>query len=119
MLVTKDAAVLNAWSGWMAEKPRDPGRWPWKPLEQIEEEHAHGRKGQDAAQVRGPTHLGVRVGADALVDPLLDAPVLVGGVDLGHVVTEGDVGERERRHEREQLEHAGEDETHVTRCGSS
>lgn len=29
VLVTKDAAVLNAWSGSMEEKPSEPGSRPW------------------------------------------------------------------------------------------
>lgn len=29
VLVTNEAAVLNAWSGVMAAKPSDSGRWSW------------------------------------------------------------------------------------------
>ncbi|GAA4322472.1 hypothetical protein GCM10023086_47690 [Streptomyces venetus] len=36
----------------------------------------------------------------------------VGGVDTGHVCAEGDAGEREGRHEGEQLKHAGKYGTH-------
>jgi hypothetical protein len=42
--------------------------------------------GASAAQVRGPGHLGVRVGSDAPVDPLLDPQVPLFGplVDGSH-----------------------------------
>src|SRR5690606_22268593 len=52
-------------------------------------------------------------GTNALVDPLLDTQVLVGGVHLGHVGAEGLVGECQRGCQSEQLEYAGEYGTHL------
>ncbi len=83
-------------------------------LHQVQEQDAHGGEGEDGAQVGGPAHLGGRVGADGLVDPLLRAVVLLGGVDLGHVVAERAVGQRECGDQREELEHSSDFGAHIS-----
>lgn len=89
------------------------GQCALEPLQQIEEEDAHRGEGEHSPQIRGPAHLRVRVGAYGLVHPLLDAQVLVRGVDGGHVVAERAVRQPQRHEEREDLEHTGEDGAHI------
>ena len=84
-----------------------------EPLEAVQEQHAHGREGQDAAHIGRPPLVGLGVDAHQPGDEALDAPVLVTGEYARDVVAEGHVARGESGDQQRELQ------TSRQRCCSS
>ena len=75
VLVTNDAAVLNASAGSTPGNPSDSGRSDWNRCSAYSSTHADEREGEHRRGVHRPALVGARVDSDDAVDDALDAQV--------------------------------------------
>ena len=85
VLVTNEAAVLNAWSAGTPGNPRLSGRFGCKRSSAYSPSTDDRGEREQGTGVHGPGLVALGVDAHDPVDASLDAGVVVAGVDAGHV----------------------------------
>ena len=122
VFVTNETAVLNARPSGTGRQAERVGQHRLQALQRVDEQDAHDREDQHAAQVGLPGLSGCRIHADQPIDAAFDPQVFAALVDVGDVVAQRPVEQGEDQDERGELEDAepdrlGGDAAHQKRSG--